>query len=250
MARIEKPGEHVDDLMFKGLRIIQSATGFRYGMDAVLLAGFARPRGASVLDLGTGTGILALLMAGINESARVTALEIQPDMADMARRSVELNHLQQRIEVICGDLRDHKNLLRAGRYNVVICNPPYTRTDEGSSSPVKSQAVARHEHSCTLDDVAQAGYYALKYGGYMALIIKAQRTVDIFETLRRHKIEPKRARLVCPRRKSPPNLLLVEGIKHGKPGLIWEPPLVVFGDDGAYTPELKAIYHMEDNNGA
>ncbi|MDD4796789.1 MAG: tRNA1(Val) (adenine(37)-N6)-methyltransferase [Eubacteriales bacterium] len=249
MAPMERPGEHVDDLMFKGLRIIQSRTGFRYGMDAVLLAGFARPRGAGVLDLGTGTGIVALLLAGINEAAHITALEIQPEMADMARRSVRLNHLERRIDVLCADLRAHKELLQAGQYDVVVCNPPYTRADEGSASPTKSQAMARHEHSCTLDDVAQAGYYALKYGGYMALIIRAQRTVDLLETLRRHKIEPKRARLVCPRRASPPNLLLVEGIKHGKPGLLWEPPLVVFGDDGRYTPELRAIYHMEEDDG-
>ncbi|MDD3242160.1 MAG: tRNA1(Val) (adenine(37)-N6)-methyltransferase [Eubacteriales bacterium] len=243
------PGENVDDLMFKGLRIIQNRTGFRFGMDAVLLAGFAHGRGARVLDLGTGTGVIPLLMAGAQPASRFTALEIQPDMADMAQRSVALNGLEERIRVVCGDLLQYRQLLEREQYDTVTCNPPYTRADEGSASQQESQAVARHEQSCTLEDVARAGYYALRYGGHMALIIRAQRTVDILDTLRREKLEPKRARLVCPRQGAVPNLLLVEAIKHARPGLAWEAPLTVNGPDGTYTPEMRAIYHMEDENG-
>lgn len=240
------PEERVDDLMFNGLRIIQKEKGFCFGMDAVLLAGFVRAKNAgSILDLGTGTGVIALLLAGRYPTAKLTALEIQPEMAEMAERSVKMNDLTDRVSVVCGDLCKHKEILPPSQWDVVTCNPPYARMCEGTCSAREHINLSRHEAACTLEDVVAAGSYALNNGGRMALVIRSTRTTDLFCALRANRLEPKRARLVCSRIGARPKLMLIEAIKGGASSMEWEPPLIVYDEQGSYTPELLKIYHMD-----
>ncbi len=235
--------ERVDDLQFAGLRIIQSQRGFRFGMDAVLLAHFADVRpGDKVADLGTGTGIIPILLCGHTRGKSYVGLEIQHDMADMAARSVKLNNLQEQIRIVEGDLRKAHELLGYNGFDVVTCNPPYERKGGGVVCQDIAWTLARHEEACTLMDVARASFNLLRQGGRLAMIIRADRAVEVLVTLKESRLEPKRIRMICPSADRSPNLMLVEATRGGNPGTRWEPPLIVYGPDGAYTKELNAIY--------
>ena len=235
--------ERVDDLQFGGLKIIQSRRGFRFGMDAVLLAHFSDVRpGDRVADLGTGTGIIPILLCGHTRASRFVGLEIQPEMAEMATRSVRMNNLQDKISILEGDLRHAHELLGYNGYDVVTCNPPYERKGGGVVCQDMAWTIARHEEACTFQDVARAAYSLLRQGGRLELIIRADRAVEVLLTLKEARLEPKRIRLICPSADRSPNLMLVEATRGGNPGARWEPPLVVYGPDGAYTAELQAIY--------
>lgn len=235
--------ERVDELHQGGLRILQSRQGFRFGMDAVLLAAFAAVRpGERVIDLGTGTGVIPLLLAASSPAGPITALEIQPDMADMAARSVRMNGLEHKITVVQGDLRAAHEMLGYNRFDVVTCNPPYERRGSGSVSPNAERAIARHEQACTLDDVAQAAFHLLRLRGRLSLIIRADRAVDTLMALKGARMEPKRICMVHPRADRAPNLMLVEAVRGGRPGVKWDQPIFVYGPDGAETPQLRRIY--------
>ena len=239
-----KEYERIDDLQLGGLRIIQSRNGFRFGMDAVLLAHFSsvRPR-EKVADLGTGTGIIPMLLCGHTRVGKVVGLEIQPDMADMAARSVRMNGLEDRISIVEGDLKQAHVLLGYNGFDVVTCNPPYERRGGGIVSQDKAWAIARHEEACTLSDVARTGFNLLRQGGKMNLIIRADRAVESLITLKEARMEPKRIRLICPSSDKGPNLMLIEAVRGGHPGVRWEPVLVVYGPDGQYTADVRAIYN-------
>jgi tRNA1(Val) A37 N6-methylase TrmN6 len=235
--------ERVDDLQFEGLRIIQSRRGFRFGMDAVLLSHFADVRpGDRVADLGTGTGIIPLLLCGHTKAASIVGVEIQPEMAGMAARSVLLNGLQDRISILEGDLRQAHELLGYNGFDVVTCNPPYERKGGGVVCREAAWALARHEEACTLHDVARAAFDLLRQGGRLAIIIRADRAVEALLTLKEARMEPKRIRLVCPSITHSPNVILMEAARCGNSGVRWDPPLIVYGPDGGYSPELQAIY--------
>jgi tRNA1Val (adenine37-N6)-methyltransferase len=237
--------ERVDDLQFGGLRIIQSRKGFRFGMDAVLLAHFADVRpGDRVADLGTGTGIIPLLLSGHTKAGSIVGVEIQPEMAEMAERSVKMNNLQDRIRIMHGDLRQAHETLGRSNFDVVTCNPPYERKGCGVVCRDAAWAIARHEEACTLGDVARAAYSLLRQNGRLELIIRADRAVEALLTLKEARMEPKRIRLVCPSIGHSPNLMLAEATRDGNTGVHWDPPLVVYGPDGAYSPELQKIYGM------
>ena len=239
--------ERLDDLMYKGLRIIQKPAGVCFGMDAVLLANFVHMRNAThMLDLCSGTGIIALLLAGKYERACVDALEIQPEMANMAQRSIQLNSLQDRVKMLQGDLRHYKKLLPHGYYDVITCNPPYSRISQGTQSIDSSRQLSRHESACTLADVIHASSYALKYTGKLMMILRAERVADLICEMRAGQIEPKRIRTVAPRANAPANLVLLEGVRGGHSSLKWESPLIVYGEDGQYTPQMREIYHMDE----
>ena len=243
---ILREGERIDDLELKGLRIIQSRKGFRFGMDAVLLAHFVDVRpGDRVADLGTGTGIIPLLLAGHTKASKLTGLEIQPEMADMAGRSVALNNLTDRVSILQGDLRQAHELLGYGGFDVVTCNPPYERQGSGVVSEDRALAIARHEVACTILDVCRASFDILRQRGRLALIIRADRVMDVLLALRQTRLEPKRIRMVCARADREPNLMLVEASRGGSPGLRWEPPLIIYDANGHYTPELFGIYGRE-----
>lgn len=233
--------ERVDSLDHLGRRIIQRTDGFRFSMDAVLLAHFPRyGKGCRVLDLGTGAGAIPLLMA--ENAAYVEALEIDSSMAGMAARSVLLNGLEEKIRVRCCDYREIRKLVEPESFDVVLANPPYSSVSDG---PVAkgTQAGARQEMTATLSDVVRAARYALRYGGKFAMVHRPARLAEIFAALAANQLVPKRMRFVEPKAGKSANLVLIEAVQGGAPGgLIALPTLRVYDGNGNYTPELLEIY--------
>ncbi len=212
-------------------------------MDAVLLSGFAKvKKGGSLIDLGTGTGILPILLSAKTEGEHFTGLEIQHDSADMARRSVLHNALDARIDIIEGDIREVRTLFGAASFDTVVSNPPYMTGGHGIVNPDAPKAVARHEILCTLSDVVAAAAYLLKEGGAFYMVHRPQRLPEIFEEMRNKKIEPKRMRLVYPNVLKEPDMVLLEGRKGGNRSLKCEKPLIINGEDGRYTGEITEVY--------
>ncbi len=247
MEIVLRENERIDDLQFKGLKIIQNTKKFCFGMDAVLLSHFADVRkGDRVVDLGTGTGIIPILLAGRNEVDRVYGIEIQSEMAEMAQRSVKLNHLEDKIKIIEADLKEAPAYLGKGKFDLVICNPPYKKLGSGLLNPHDSKAIARHELLCSLQDVLEAAGKLLVNGGRFAMVHQTDRLVEILYGMREVKLEPKRIRLIHPSAEKPPNLMLIEGVRNGKPHLKWMPSLFVYDRDGNYTEEIKRIYAGEE----
>lgn len=238
------PQERVDDLQYKGLRIIQNPKAFRFGMDAVLLSDFVHVRpGDRVVDFGTGTGILPILLSGRVNRATFSAFEIQADMADMARRSVVLNTLEDRIEVFPMDLRESPVRLGHNSQDVVVCNPPYGKQGSTLKNPNESLSAARHEGDCSLGEIVKSAQLLLKNGGRLAMVFPAFRMLELFDTMRQVKLEPKRVRLVYPDEKTPPNILLAEAVKGARSQLHWLSPLIVHDEMGRETAEIDRIYH-------
>lgn len=238
-----QPGERLDDLQNNGLHILQKPDGFRFGMDAVLLAHFARLRPRdTVADLGTGTGVLPLLMSQREPTARFHAFEWQADMADMARRSVRLNGLEARITIHDCDLREAPMLLGHESMDGVVCNPPYGKRGGVIVSETEAHLLARHETDCELNEILAAGSAILRNQGRFWVVFPAPRALELLDGLRACRLQPKRLRMVCAKASKAPYLLLVEAVKNARPMLTWLPPLVVYHEDGRETDELKAIY--------
>lgn len=242
-----RPGERIDDLQFRNLHIIQSPSAFRFSMDSVLLADFARVRsGSRVCDLGTGTGILPLLLHGRAEGITCDAVEIQPDAADRAERSMRLNGLEQIIRVHCQDLCCVRTFLPHAAYDLVICNPPYSEEKASLPSPNSALRGARQEGLCTLEDIAAAAAWLLRSHGRFSLMLPVSRLTDAFSLLREYRLEPKRLRLVHANESRPARLALIEARLDVHAGLIVEPPLLIRDRDGRDSAEVKRIYHMTD----
>jgi tRNA1Val (adenine37-N6)-methyltransferase len=242
-----RPHERIDDLQLNGLYIIQDPSGFCFGMDAVLLSDFARPApGAYVADLGTGTGILPLLMSAKTKNTRFEAVEINSHVADMAQRSVALNGLQARIRVHAMDLKDAPAKLGKSVFDYVVCNPPYRKLGSGKTSTDALQATARYETNCTLQDVIIAASSLLQNKGRMAMICPCDRVVELFASLCAHKLQPKRVRMIHSFVDRAPKLMMIESIKSGKPFVQWMPPLVIYDQDGSCSRELNRIYGREE----
>ncbi|WP_304340929.1 tRNA1(Val) (adenine(37)-N6)-methyltransferase [Metaclostridioides mangenotii] len=241
-----KPTERIDDLQFKGLKLIQDTEGFCFGVDAVLLANFAKvKKGSTVVDLGTGTGIVPILISGKSEAKKIIGVEIQEDVHEMATRSVRLNDLEDRVEIINGDIKDIEKTLGKNMCNVVTSNPPYMHTD-GIKNPNNKKAISRHEVKCNLDDVIKAASMLLTNQGKFYMIHRPTRLVDIITIGRKYKMEPKVIRFIHPKPNKAPNLLLVEYAKCGGPDLKILDPLYVYDNDGNYTEEINSIYENED----
>lgn len=244
MSEWLKENERIDDLQRNGLRIIQHPAAFRFGMDAVLLADFARLRPRErVADMGTGTGILPLLLSQKEESCTFEAVELQPDMADMARRSVALNQLEERIHVHAMDMRRAYEVLGREKMHAVVCNPPYGKKGGVLTSETETVLLSRHETDCTIEDVAASCSAVLRNHGRLSIVFPAQRMLELCDALRAKRLEPKRVRMVCAHADDAPYLVLVEAMKNAKPQLLWMPPLIVYHADGSETDEIKRIYH-------
>ncbi len=238
-----KNNERIDELHRNGYQIIQDPGRFCFGMDAVLLSGFAHvKRGERVLDLGTGTGIIPILLEAKTEGSHFTGLEIQPESADMATRSVQLNHLEDKISIVTGDIKDASKLFGASSFDIVTTNPPYMIGEHGLKNPADAKAIARHEVLCTLDDILLESARILKPGGRFYMVHRPFRLAEIFSKMIEHGIEPKRMQLVYPYIDKEPNMVLIEGLRGGRSRITIEKPLIVYESEGIYTSEIFDIY--------
>lgn len=240
---ILKPQERLDDLQIHGYQIIQHPDKFCFGMDAVLLSSFVSCRpGDIVADLGTGTGVIPILLAAKTPAAHIDALEIQEESADMARRSVRYNELEDKIQIITGDIKEASCIWKPSSYDIITTNPPYMNDNHGLKNPDMPKAIARHEVLCTLDDVIREGARLLKPGGHFFMVHRPFRLVEIILTLTKYKLEPKRMRLVHPFAGKEPNMVLIDAVRGGNRMVKMEAPLIVYSSPGVYTEEILAIY--------
>lgn len=238
------PHERLDDLHRGGYHIIQDPKRFCFGVDAVILSGFARvKRGEDVLDLGTGTGVIPVLLAAKTEGRHFTGLEIQPESVEMAARSVRLNELEERVRIVEGDIKDAAGLFGGSSFDVVVSNPPYMNNGGGLVNPSEAKAIARHEILCTLEDVAAAAGKLLRPKGRFYMIHRPHRLTDILTLLRQYGLEPKRLRFVHPYVEKPPTMVLVEAGRGGRPMVKVDAPLVIYRAPGEYTEEIYRIYY-------
>lgn len=235
--------ERVDDLQRNGLKIIQKTDGFCFGMDAVLLSGFAHvKRGEKVLDMGTGTGIIPLLLSAKTDGEHFTALEIQKEIAEMAARSVVMNHLEEKIKIVNGDIKEASRIFGAASFDVVTTNPPYMNDAHGLKNPTEVKAISRHEVLCTLEDVVREGAKVLKSGGRMYMVHRPHRLIEIITAMKQYKMEPKRMCMVHPFKDKEANMVLIEAVKGGGSWLKMEAPIIVYKEPGVYTDEIYSIY--------
>lgn len=236
-------GERLDDLHRNGYKILQNPEKFCFGMDAVLLSGFANvKKGERVLDMGTGTGIIPILLEAKTEGKQFVGLEIQPDMADMASRSVSYNHLEDKVSIVTGDIKEASLQFGGASFDVVTTNPPYMNQNHGLTNPELPKAIARHELLCSFDDIAREASRVLKSGGRFYMVHRPQRLVELILTLKAHKLEPKRMKFVHSFAGDKATMVLVEAFKGGHPQMQIEPPLIIYKEPGVYTEEIYGIY--------
>ena len=237
------PGERIDELQRNGYRIIQNPERFCFGMDAVLLSGFARAKKQErCLDLGCGNGIIPILMEAKTEGKHFTGLEIQPESADMARRSVALNGLQDRIDIVEGDIKDASKIFGASSFHVVTTNPPYMTAQHGLTNLYEAKTIARHEVLCNLEDIIRESARLLMPGGRFYMVHRPFRLAEIISLMVQYRMEPKRMRLVYPYVHREPNMVLIEGLRGGKSQKKVEKPLIVYKEPGKYTDEIYDVY--------
>ncbi len=238
-----KPMERLDELHRNGYYIIQNPSKFCFGMDAVLLSGFAAVKsGERMIDLGTGTGIIPILLEAKTKGEHFTGLEIQEESADMARRSVSLNMLESKIDIVTGDIKDASKIFGASSFDVITTNPPYMIGNHGISSASEAKAIARHEVLCTLDDILRESAKLLKPKGMFYMVHRPFRLAEILSKMVAYKIEPKRMKLVYPFVDKEPNMVLLEGLMNGNSRMTVEKPLIVYKEPGVYTEEIYDIY--------
>ena len=240
-----KENERIDDLELNNLKIIQNKNGFCFGMDSVLLSDFAKniKSNTKVIDLGTGTGILPILLSAKTRASKIVGIEIQEDVANMANRSVELNNLQNRLEIICENIKNLKNVYETNSFDAIVTNPPYKTKGTGGINELKSKLISRHEITADLEDFISISSYLLKDQSNIYMVHRPERLVDILSIFRKYKLEPKELKLVQPNCGKAPNLVLIKATKNAKPFLKIDKPLYIYKSDGTYTEELLKIYN-------
>lgn len=242
---ILQPGESLDDLQVSGYHIIQSEKHFKFSIDAVLLSHFATIKDhAHVMDMCSGTGIVGTLLCAHTTADHIDCVEIQDELSDMCRRSIEYNQANDRMRAHCMDLKDTPMHFGYEQYDAVVCNPPYQKLGSGKQNDAKARLLARFEVACTLDDVIRSAASLVKNKGRIALSHRPERLADIITQMRQYRIEPKRLQLVHSKAGEDAVILLIEGIKNGNPGMTMLPPLMVYDASGKYSTELLEIYHM------
>ncbi len=235
--------ERIDDLQIRGYRLIQKTDGFCYGMDAVLLSDYAAVRpGSRLMDLCSGTGVIPILAAAKYETSFIEGLEYQAAYVEMSKRSLIMNGLEDRIRFYRGDVKDVKENFSPTAYDHVTCNPPYMCGSHGLVNANDSKAISRHEILCTLEDVTSAAGWLLRPGGHFTMIHRPFRLAEIFESLKKYRLEPKRMRLVYPYVDKEPNMVLIDAVKDGRPRITVDAPLIVYHRDGSYTGNIHRIY--------
>lgn len=239
-----KINERIDIVPGTDYKIIQNKEGFSYGTDAIFLSHFAKPKGL-VMDLGTGTGIIPLRLIEKDNIKMIYGVEIQADVAKLAIKSIELNKLEEKIKILNMDLKDLWQKFPKGTFDTVTSNPPYMKKGGALVNPDENFAISRHEIACDIEDIIKTTDYLLKPLGKLYLVHRPDRLVDIIYTMRKYGIEPKYIKFVQPKINKKPNLILIEGVKGGKPDLKFYDPLIVYNEDGSYTDEIYNIYGMK-----
>lgn len=244
-----KENERIDDLEFKNLKIIQNTKGFCFGIDAVLLSDFAKniKKDAKVLDLGTGTGIISILLCGKTNLEKIIGVEVQKEVANMAKRSSKLNNLENKFEIINENIINLENIYERNSFDVIVTNPPYKKENTGIVNEEEKKLIARHEVLAKLEDYIKISNKLLKDKGEFYMVHRPERLVDIIAYMRQYKIEPKEIRFVCSHEKEPPKLVLIKGVKNAKPFLKFKEDLYIYNDDGSYTDEIYEIYNKRKN---
>lgn len=240
-----KDTERIDDLEYKGLKIIQDKTGFCFGIDSVLLSDFAKkmPAHAKVLDLGTGTGILGLLLCKKTNLDKIFGIEIQKDVSEMAKRSIALNSLEDKFEIINCNIKDLNNYFKLESFDCIVSNPPYMKIDSGFKNTNEYKLISRHEISASLEDFINISFKMLKDNGSLYLVHRTERLVDLIYLLRKYKLEPKQLRFVYSNENSEPKLVLIKAIKNAKSFLKIDKPLIIYDSNKNYTNEILKIYN-------
>lgn len=238
-----KAHERIDDLQLNGLKIIQNPDGFCFGIDAVLLSDFTKVKeGATVVELGTGTGIIPILLSAKTKASKISAFEVQASMAEMATRSVEMNGLGERIQIINDNLKSYQKYFEKSSVDVVVSNPPYMSGNSGIHNEDDLKRISRHEILCNLEDIIRVSASMLKTGGAFYMVHRPNRLVDIVCLMRQYKLEPKEVRFVQPKIDKKPNIMLIKGVRGGRAELKYHDPLVVYQENGDYTSEIYQIY--------
>lgn len=239
--------ERIDDLEYKGLKIIQNKNGFCFGIDSILLSDFAREikKGSKVIDLGTGTGIIGIMLCAKTELSKMIGVEVQKEVYDMAKRSIKLNNLQDKFEIINNNIKNLENILEIGTFDAVVTNPPYKKVGTGIINENEKKLISRHEITANLEDFIKMSAKLLKDKGNFYMVHRPDRLVDIIELLRKYKLEPKKIRLVQPSIGKEANLILIKATKNARPFLKVEKPLYVYKENGEYTEEILKIYNKE-----
>ena len=245
MENLLKENERIDDLEFKNLKIIQNKDGFCFGIDAVLLSDFAKDirNNSIVIDLGTGTGILPILLSGKTNLSKIYGIEIQQDVANMAKRSVELNNLEDKIEIINDNIKNLENIFEKNTFEAIVTNPPYKKINSGAINENEKKLISRHEITANLEDFIKISFKLLKDKGSFYMIHRPERLVDIISLLRENKLEPKKIRMVYSNVNSEPVLVLIKSVKNAKEFLKFEKPLFIYEENGEYTNEILKIYN-------
>ena len=238
-----KENERIDDLEYKGLKIIQNKDGFCFGIDSILLTDFAKEikKGSKIIDLGTGTGIIGILLCKKIEDSKIVGVEIQKEVYEMAKRSIKLNKLEKQIEIINDDIKNIEFPINS--FDIITCNPPFFEVKKSSHiNKTEYKTLARHEITLNLEQILEISRKLLKNGGILGLVHRPERLTDILSMMRENKIEPKRIRLVYPKTNSEANIVLIEGVLNGRKGLKILPPLISHKENGEYTEEIKKYF--------
>lgn len=237
--------ERIDDLEINDLKIIQKTDGFCYGIDSVLLSDFAKniKNNSIVIDFGTGTGILGFLLIAKTNVKKIYGIEIQQEIADMAKRSIKMNNLEDKFEIVNCNIKELDNKLKIDSFDAVITNPPYKKMNSGRINENEVKLISRHEVTAELSDFIKMSFKMLKDKGTLYMVHRAERLVDIMAEMRNNKMEPKRIRFVYSNQKSDSKLVMIEAVKNGKSSIKVEEPLYVYKDDGSYTDEILKIYN-------
>lgn len=244
---ILKENERIDDLEYKDLKIIQNTKGFCFGIDSILLSDFAKniKKGAKVLDLGTGTGIIATLLCGKTELSEITGIEVQEEVYEMAKRSIQLNHLEDKFKLIQDNILNLNHYFEKNTFDAIVTNPPYKKKETGVQNEDARKLISRHEIEASIEDFIKISKDMLKDKGEFYIVYRPERLVDLLSLMRKYKIEPKKIRFVYSNIHAVSKLVLVQGVKNARPFLKLEPNLYIYDDNGNYTEEILKIYHKK-----
>lgn len=242
-----KENERIDDLQLNNLKIIQKTDGFCFGVDSVLLSDFAKdiPNNATVLDLGTGTGILGILLCAKTKLSKICGIDIQEEMCEMASRSILLNSLQDKFSVVCANVKELENYFTPGSIDAIVSNPPYKKKDSGGTNTSATKLIARHEVKASLEDFISISAKLLNSNACLYMVHRPERLADLFYLLKKYHLEPKKLRMVHSHLGDRPKLVLVKAVKNAGAFLNVDKPLVIYNNDGSYTDEVLKIYHKE-----